>query len=100
MIQLPTGTHAAGIAVTADLDDADLALWADTEVRNRQSLEEMRRGHCGRRVLFQGSLKLWIVECGTEVGDGFPHCVVHEHAAAGDSLMELSRNEAGLPFHP
>src|SRR5215831_154997 len=77
-----------------------IALWADAEVRNGQALEEMRRGNCGRRVLLQGLLKLWIIECDPEVGDGFPYGVVHKYAAAGDSLMELSRNETGLSFHP
>jgi hypothetical protein len=34
------------------------------------------------------------------VGDGLPDGVVHQNGAAGDSLMELRRNIAGLLFHP
>jgi len=75
-------------------------LRADTKVRHGQSPEEMGRCHRRRRVLFQGSLEFRIVECSPEVDSGFPHGIVHEYATAGDSLMQLSRNETRLTFHP
>src|ERR1700736_3936755 len=74
-------------------------LWADTQIRDREACEEMRRGHCGRRILFHGLFELWIIERCPEMGDGLPYGVVHQNGAAGDALMELSGNEPRLSFH-
>ena len=35
-----------------------------------------------------------------KMGDGLPNRVVHEHGAAGDALMQLRRDIAGLLLHP
>ena len=60
----------------------------------------MRRGDRTGRVAPQCLLEIGRAERRPKMGYRLPQCVIHEHRAAGNALMQLGRDVARLPLHP
>lgn len=75
-------------------------LRTDAEIGNCETGEEMGGGDDGGRVFGEGLFEVRVIEGVAKMGHRFPDGVVHEDGAAGDALVELSGDVAGLLFHP